>query len=616
MKKSFTLASLLLAAVGSVFSQETSNEEGTVSKKIPCTSFMKTPALRDILKTIPDIDEETYFANTEPKDHKQDRYHDLTDYVDPGITENGGVDPALQTTPAWRKENWLKAQWSGTGGLFPPDPTGAAGQDYYVQAVNSAYRIWDKDGDPQIGPKPLGSIRGGASDGDPIVMYDRYAERWFISQFRISGNKILIAISQTSDPLGEYYLYEFSFFNFPDYPKYSVWSNAYFMTANMSGNNGVAYEREKMLIGDPTASMITMSFPSHCQFFRSTATAYAEGPDAPDDDEPGWFFSLQDNGWTFCGGGTPSYDGVKIFKVDIDWSGSGSGSITTHQDLSTASFDSFFTSSWDDITQKGTSQRLDAVAGIFMYKAQYRRWDGYNTVILTATVQVGAKAGIRWIELRENNDETWYVHQEGTWSPDSDSRWMGNAAMDANGNIALAYSCAGPDTYAGLRYTGRFKDDPLGEMTVQEQIAVEGEGSQTGGNRYGDYSQMTMDPTNDMTFWFTGEWLGTGGNRRTEIFSFSSWHLLGDEEEQPLVPIFNAYQPNGDELTLRWNDIADEIVTITLIDMSGKVIAQEELNTANQSEQSYNVANNATGIYMVHMTGENTQLSKKIYIGR
>ena len=621
MKKIFTsIFTLTFIGVAAIAQETTSSESAGVaddhdkndSKKVQCSAFWKTGPVRDLIKSTPSIDEDSYYDNWVPREHKRMRYSEMTELDDFGIPENGNIDPALQTAPAFRTESWTKAQWTGQSGAVPPDPTGAVGQDYYVQMVNSTYRIFDKEGNPESGgPKPLNSLLG-SGDGDPIVMYDRYAERWFVSQFRISGNKILIGISETSDPLGDYYIYEWSFVNFPDYPKYSVWSNAYFMTANMTNSNCVAFEREKMLVGDPTASMIQDNFPSHFQFFRSQGTAYAEGPTAPDADEPGWFFSVQENAWT----GSITTDHIKIWRYDLDWD-AGTGDVVLHQELDVDAHNCVFTSSWNDLTQKGTSQKLDAVAGIFMYKVQYRRFTDYNVAMLCTTVDVdgGNRAGIRWYELREENDGVWYVHQQGTWSPDSENnRWMGSIAMDAQGNIALAYSFCGPDEYPGIRYTGRFWDDPLNQMTVQEQIAVEGTGAQTIANRWGDYAQMTMDPTDDMTFWYTGEWHST--TRKTEIISFSSWHLVGDEDNRPLVPLFNAYQPSSAEMTLQWQDISDEIVTITLIDMSGKLLAEDKINTKDSNELTYDISERASGIYMLHMTGPNTSLSKKVYIGR
>ena len=234
----------------------------------------------------------------------------------------------------------------------------------------------------------------------------------------------------------------------------------------------------------------------------------------PEPNAPFYYFHIQDNSWN----GVTS-DHIKVIKCEVDWTTPSNSSVVVSQELPATSFNSTFNTIqatiWEDITQKGTSQKIDAVPGIFMYKTQYRRFNTHNTAMMCTTVDVdnNDRAGIRWYELRENNDGVWYIHQESTYSPDnSNSRWMGSIAMDCDGNIGLAYSIAGPNTYTGLRFTGRFKDDPINKMTVNEQIGVEGLGSQTTHKRYGDYAQMTMDPVTDRHFWFTGEYIGINGS--------------------------------------------------------------------------------------------------------
>lgn len=610
----FTLISLLCFAVNLSFSQTTAPENETTFEKP--IRFFKTPPLREMMKTLKPVDGETAYKNDHPNKHKRVRYNDYSMISDIGIPSNNHIDPAIQSENGpYKSTGRTRANWQAQFGAFPPDPTGAAGHNYFVQAVNSTYRVYDKEGTPKTPSYPLNTLFDGFGAGDPIVMYDRFAERWFISQFfgepGGSDNGIMIAVSQTSDPLGAYYAYQYSFSLFPDYPKFSVWSNAYFMSANASSADCCAFQRDKMLLGDPSAGVIKMTFPYIPRYFNSIAPAYAEGPTEPDINAPCYFFAVQDDSYAGV-----SFDHIKVFKAEINWDAPITSKVKIHQSLKTAAFNTIFTDSWNDIRQKGTTQRLDAVTGIFMYRAQYRRFEGYNTMVLCHTVDVDNtnRAGVRWYELRDANDGNWVIHQQGTYSPDTkNSRWMGNAAMDAQGNIALAYSIAGTDEYAGLRYTGRFKDDPLGQMTVEEQIGVVGEGSQTTGNRYGDYSQMSMDPSDDMTFWFTGEYIGIGGSRKTQIFSFSSWHLSSIAESLAKVPYFNAYQPNSHQLTVTWNDINDTNLTLSLYDMQGRLI-KEVREEAYAQEKIFTLPHNSKGIYLLRLTGNKTDLSKKIYL--
>ncbi|WP_066759126.1 T9SS type A sorting domain-containing protein [Crocinitomix algicola] len=605
MKKTLLIITICFTALNSL------GQTPEVSFDQP-RSFYKTPPLRDLLRTIQPVNDSIIHLSDAPKPIKTFRYGDTT-LLDHSVYKE---DDAIQTEQGNRSDRGYR--WSlnidGQFGAFPPDPTGAAGANYYVQAVNSTFRVFTKDGDPETPPYPLNTLWDRSGNGDPIVMYDRFAERWFISQFYFNDVSeeygLLIAISVTSDPLGEYYTYDYDFALFPDYPKYAVWSNAYFMSGNSSSADCCAFEREKMLVGDPTAGVIKMTFPSLYLQFNSLAPAYAEGYVEPDSDEPGYFFAVQDNSYPGV-----STDHIKILKADINWDSPGTSTVSIHQELNTASFNSVFGGGWtENITQKGTSQRLDAIPGIFMYRAQYRRFDGYNTIMLCHNVNVGgSRAGMRWYELRDNNDGVWNIHQQGTYAPsDGNSRWLGNLAMDAHGNIAMAYSFTGSDDYAGIRYTGRFADDPLNEMTVPEQIAVEGEGAQTGGGRFGDYSQMTMDPSDDMTFWYTGEYLGAGGSRKTRILALSTWYFLGTEEEKPAI--FNAFQPYPNQLQLDWSNLKDEDIVVSVLNIDGKEIINKQIKSST-TDRLVHLPNNLSGIFIVRLIGENTNLNKKIYLG-
>lgn len=599
------------------------NTDTTVNETViynQCSSFFKTPALRDLIKVIPLVDDQTAFINDTPKPYKMSRYSDIKSVTDLGIPEHNNIDPALQKAPATRPDNTYRTvvNINGQNGGFPPDPTGAAGQEYYVQAVNSIVRIYQKNGFPQTGSFALDSFWERPGRGDPIVMYDRYAQRWFISQFFGDPedevtNGILIAVSTTSDPLGEYYAYEFDYVDFPDYPKFSVWSNAYFMTANSLNTDFSAFEREKMLVGDPTASVIKMDFPSIPLYFNSIAPSYAEGWRPPEDNAPCFFFAVQDN--SFDGVET---DHIKVIKSSINWDAPWTSTLTIHQEIPTQPFNTVFSETWDDITQRGTDQKLDAVTGIFMYRAQYRRFEDYNVTMLCHTVDVDNtnRAGIRWYELREANNGIWTIHQQSTYAPDSEnSRWMGSVSMDALGHIAMAYSFTGPSHFPGLRYTGRFQEDPLNEMTVPEQIGVNGQAAQTAGRRYGDYAQMSVDPVDDYTHWFTGEYIGTFGARRTRIMAFSAFHLASDEFNEQLPAQFNAYQPHAGTISLTWQNVStDPTLTVRVTDITGKLIVATTMQNTGNAE--IDVPSTAKGIYVVQLGSPEKRLIRKIYIGR
>lgn len=211
-------------------------------------------------------------------------------------------------------------------------------------------------------------------------------------------------------------------------------------------------------------------------------------------------------------------------------------------------FDSFFaTFGSGELVQPGTSQRIDMISGLISYAAHYRPFEDHNSWIVTFNVDVledNTTAGVRWIELRNTDTDPWTVYQEGTYAPaDGNSRFMGSGAIDEQGNIGLAFNIGGPDLPVGIAYTGRFSNDPLGQMTLPEATIVEGVGVQNNSNRFGDYSQLSMDPDN-FTFWHTAEYFAGNNFWTARIAAFSL--TSGFETD---IGISNIINPNDSVLT-------------------------------------------------------------------
>ncbi len=524
-------------------------------------------------------------------------------------------DPVVQTEMGTREMRAPIVNFNGQAGSgYPPDPSGAAGTDHYVQAVNTSVRIYEKDGSVVApgGTFSLSSLWPGSSNmGDPIVMYDRHADRWFISQFQQSPNRILIAISETGDATGAYYAYSFTLSNFPDYPKYSIWWDGYYMTSN-SSHTAVAFEREKMLAGDPSAQMISLSLPSLGNGgFRSPLPADADG-DLPPNGTPCYFFNLEDNAFSGV-----SQDQIEIYEMTCDWNNTGNSQVVSSQQLAVSSFDSMFSGGWSNITQPGTSQGLDAIMGVFMYRAQHMRWSGYNTIILSHAVDLGAnRSGVRWYELRDANNGVWSVYQEGTYAPDATkSRWMSSAAMDTWGNIGMGYSISdGSSTYPGLGYTGRLSGDILGDMSYGEQIAISGSSSQTFTDRYGDYAHLSLDPDGE-TFWYTGEYMGSS-NKATRIFSFNIKAEAGLEDPYYAGLVMATYQ-TGSDLSVKVEGIHNnEKVELSVIGMNGQAVySSKNLQPTNgELNENVDISKLQSGIYFVAVGNANFQEVERIYI--
>ena len=418
-------------------------------------------------------------------------------------------------------------------GVYPPDTEGDVSPDYYIQMVNLSFQIWDKSGNSLYGPvanstlwNGFGDPWDGSNDGDPVVLYDKAADRWMFSQFALPNYPdgpfyILIAITETGDPLGSWYRYGFKFDDLPDYPKFGIWPDGYYLTVNKFASHSLSwagvsvavFNRNEMLTGNPAARMVIWNFSSNDDPWSMLPSNF-DGPPPPDG-TPNYMIYMNDNTW-----GYPS-DQLRIFECHVDWNSTPSSTLTGPTILTTSSFNSTFTR---NISQPVTHQRLDPLSSRLLYRLQYRNFGSYQTLVTNQTVNVGSNVGgVRWYELH-NTGSGWSIYQQGTYQPGSDSRWMGSIAMDGYGNIGLGYSVSSSSVYPSIRYVGRYKNDPLGQMTVTEQTITSGSGYQSGSaGRWGDYSTMSIDPIDDATFWYTTEYVQTSGtvNWKTRIASFT-----------------------------------------------------------------------------------------------
>ncbi len=401
--------------------------------------------------------------------------------------------------------------------IVPPDTEGDVGPDHYVQWINLVAHIFNKAGVDVGG----GAFAGNAfwagfgglcettNSGDPVVLYDHLADRWFVSQFAIGAtNSMCFAVSTTPDPTGSYCRYEVPFgSDFPDYPKSGVQESGYYFTQrNFAGGfafTGVeawALERDMMLApGCPSALAVGFPIPG-----GSGIDGYLpidlDGPSAGA--SPGLFIG---NPGTTGGG-----DALEIFELDPDFAGGTAGATFTQiADLPVDPFDDTAFS----VPQPAPGELLDVLSFATMHRAAYRTDQGHETILANHSVDVGAgQVGIRWYELRDSGGG-WSVYQQGTYAPDSENRWMGSIAMQSNGDIALGYSVSSTTTMPAIRFAG--KNDGLadGIMNVAEESVIEGTGVQTGSaSRWGDYSMMSPDPSDPSTFWFTTEYYATTGS--------------------------------------------------------------------------------------------------------
>ncbi len=494
------------------------------------------------------------------------------------------ADAAVQTGQAARAANGLEATAAasipGTIANFeglsnqdnfdtfgfrvnPPDTVGDVGPNHYVEMINLVFGVFSKSGDLLLGPVDTGTLWAGfpidectEPSGDPVVVYDQFADRWILSQFTTRGinfpNEPLnlfyncVAISQTGDPTGAYFRYAFTTgFNFPDYPKYGVWRDSYLITTrefgildpNIYGIGVYGLERNKMIEGDPDARVVSflleLSEVPLNLIGDGLLPPDIDGKTKPKNNVPAPIIGTQDDNATY---GAP-FDALNIWEFDVKWRSTPTASIALAAQLPVAEFDSIYPcapTSRDCLPQPGITdptQFLD----ILSYRQRptwrlaYRSFKSYEALVTNQSVEARpGEAGARWYEVRRTNG-TYTVHQQGTYAPDDGvHRWMGSIAMDKKGNAALGYSVVnGTDVFPGIRYTGRLAGDPLGQMTLGEGTIIDGSGVQTTANsRWGDYTSMNIDPVDDCTFWYVNEYYTPDGQAsspagwQTRIASF------------------------------------------------------------------------------------------------
>jgi len=463
-------------------------------------------------------------------------------------------DAALRPAMAAAKKGEVFANFEGLSNLDnfnlfgfrvnPPDPVGDVGPNHYVEMINLSVAVFDKQGNRLAGPIAIGDLWAGFAvedctdpSGDPIVLYDQLVNRWILSQFTTRGPKYYdcVAVSKTPDPTGEYYLYAFvtqpdpelpdgSFF--PDYPKYGVWTDSYIMTTRDFGDltgygiSVYALEKSKMISGNPKARAVQFFLDSNVVPLEligdGLLPADIDGRRRPQARVPAPIFGSQDDDYFY---GAP-FDALNVWELSVLWNSQPQASLTFAAQLPVAAFDSNFPCgpSRGCLPQPGIAnpdQWLDVLSyrQRVTHRLAYRNFGTYETMVTNQSVEAKpGVAGVRWYEVRRENG-VYSVHQQGTYSPDGVNRWMGSAAMDRDGNIAIAYSVVdGIEVYPGIRYAGRLAADPLGEITLAEEVIINGTGVQTTTNsRWGDYTSLNVDPTDDCTFWYVNEYYEVSG---------------------------------------------------------------------------------------------------------
>lgn len=442
--------------------------------------------------------------------------HGLPISVTPGLNFKG-IDEASQ-----QAQSLLLA--------VPPDTNGTVGATQFIQWVNYAFEVFDKTSGAMLyGPAAGDAIWSGFggpcetnNSGDPIAQYDKAAGRWVLTQPVFTKPFVIcVAVSTTSDYTGQFYRYAFSMPAFPDYPKLGIWPDAYYMSIDLytqgQGYGGkfkgpylCAFDRSAMLTNNPaTAQCFQLSSD-----FPHLLPSDVDGTNLPPPRSPNYFLNY----------GTNS---LNLWTFHVDFANSINTNVSGPTNIPVAAF-SEACGGGICIPQPGTNQQLDSLGDRLMYRLAYRNFGDHESLVVNHSITAGSSVGIRWYELRDpgscspDQKSTHYcIYQQGTFAPDAKFRWMGSAAMDKVGDIAIGYSVSSSGLYPSIRFTGRLAGDTLGTLQG-EQTIWPGEGSQLKLDNWGDYSSMSVDPVDDCTFWYTTEYLPENGkyNWSTRIRSF------------------------------------------------------------------------------------------------
>lgn len=507
---------------------------------------------------------------------------DVSSLAAPNLAPNATLDPV--PSPVINVDGLSTAN---AGALGVPDTNGAAGANHYIQSVNKIFAVYDKTNGtivPSGGPYAenvlwaTGPCSGTGDRGDPIVVYDQLANRWVLSFFAFVGAPSAggpfyecIAVSQTSDPLGIWWIYDFNLSSiaqvgtsFPDYPKLAVWPDAYYMSANVFPTAGgvdggmFAFDRVSMINGtSPNPGFLGAVVPA---LVGNLLPVDLDGSTPPPAGAPGMFVVPD-----------PLQFDMRIYRWNsTNWVGTPSATITS-VDIPVSGYDEVVchASNSQCVDQPGTLVKLDPIdRDQLMFRATYRNFGTHESILTSQTIDVAGApnpasgvAGVRWYEIR-NPRGTPMIYQQGNHGSVESHRWMSSIASDQYGNIALGYNVSNATTvFPGIRYAGRRPTDPLNQMSLTETTLVNGGGSKTvensdGRARWGDYSAMSVDPVDDCTFWFTGEYLATNVdafNWKSRIGTFKIFPCPGAPQPPdpipPPPPVADTTSPNNPVVT-------------------------------------------------------------------
>ncbi|MDC6366703.1 MULTISPECIES: hypothetical protein [Flavobacteriaceae] len=454
----------------------------------------------------------------------------------------------------------------------PSDNSLAVGPNHIMQTVNGRMAIfakkgkkYDTSGKVLYGPVNTNTVFKGfggpcerINNGDAVVRYDQLADRWLIvmptfrrmpsrtdriaarldqpgkaaqlyvpsknyeeerqKPSKLDGSFCMCyAISTSSDPFGTYYRYEFKRDLFPDYPRPAVWPNGYYTTTSTGDhvNERHAYvvDREKMLKGEKATEQSFI-----LQDINFVINADLDGTQTPPLGSPN---IMMGTGGTQLEGILED-DGIYVWKYHVDWEDPTKTKLEGPEKITVEPYSYLCGGQLTScVPQPGTEVRLDSQGDKIMSRLVYRKIGDRESIVAVHSVNTELSGGVRWYEFWLDDKRNVKLYQQGTFAPDVAYRWMASPAMDAKGNIGIGYSYGSASEFPGQRFAGRLSGDKPGVLTMKEVILVNGEASQTNTLRWEDYTQTAIDPSDDMTIWYVGDYFKENGdNYSTKIGAF------------------------------------------------------------------------------------------------
>ncbi len=430
--------------------------------------------------------------------------------------------------------------------ITPPDTNGDVGLNHYVEYVNLGFIVFNKsDGSVAAGPfagnlfwQGLGGVCQNTNAGDPIVLYDHLAGRWFFSQFTGSGGNGVqcVAVSANEDPLSSYTQYAFQVTpaSFNDYPHFGLWEDGYYMiTHQFAGNTFVGtyltvFDRDAILAGNANASFVQFtSSTSGDDLEFGTMPAHLEGPSLPPAGTCNYMIHATD-AQAF---GVPGSDRLRMWEACVDFNNPGSSTLNQINSIGVPEFDINLCGFSRDCIFQPNAQRLDPVAANTMYRFNVRYFsnEGLLKGVMTKNVDVGGdRAGVLWagVDINPLNNATGISDNGDLLGVidfnDGLSRWMGSGTLDQDGNIGIGYTRSSSSSFPSIYFTVHERGVDAPGTVQQESVCVDGSGAHTGANRWADYASASMDPVDQCTFWIANEYVETTGNFNwtTRVCSF------------------------------------------------------------------------------------------------